>query len=112
MSRDRTVWLALAQQALLFQVTRGDALQSLARLRHLADQKRAAAIGWLAADGQQRWVDDVAPEPSPALHAVWAGAPAQCSDGQWWLPLDHLSARVGVLCLAAAAGETQYARTG
>jgi PAS domain S-box-containing protein len=97
-----TNWLALSRQALLHQVTHGNAAHSLSLLRrHLADARRHASIGWLA-EGQQRWVDNTEPQPSAALFAVWAGAPAQRADGCWWLPLDHLSTRVGVLCVSAA----------
>ncbi len=106
MSRSSTDWLALSRQVLLHQVTGNDAAQSLLLLRrHLAAAGRRAHIGWLA-DGQRQWIDNAAPESSAALFAVWAGAPAQCSDGAWWLPLDHLSARVGLLCLSAADGDT------
>jgi PAS domain S-box-containing protein len=106
MSHDSTDLLALSQQALLHQVRYGDAVQALSLLRrHLTAAGRAARIGWLA-DGERRWIDNAAPSPHPALFAVWAGAPAQCSDGCWWLPLDHLSERVGVLCLATADGDS------
>lgn len=106
MSGHGTDWPALSRQALLHQVTHGDAAHSLSLLRgHLAATGRSACIGWLA-DGQRSWVDDAAPPPHAALFAVWAGAPAQRADGRWWLPLDHLSARVGVLCLTAADDDT------
>ena len=101
-----TNWQALSQQALLHQVTHGNAPQALSLLRrHLADRRHHASIGW-SADGQRRWIDGVAPQANAALSAVWAGAPAQCADGFWWLPLDHLSSRVGLMCLAASDDDT------
>jgi PAS domain S-box-containing protein len=106
MSHDGALWIALSRQVLLHHVTHGDARHSLSLLRrHLAATGRGVRIGWLG-DGQRHWIDNDAPEPDAALFAVWAGAPAQRADGCWWLPLDHLSARVGVLCLAAADGDT------
>ena len=106
MSRDGTDWLALSRQALLHQVTHGDAAHALSLLRrHLAKERHHASIGWLA-DGQPLWIDDVVPQPNAALVALWEGAPVQSADGCWWLPLDHLSARVGVLCLTAADDDT------
>jgi PAS domain S-box-containing protein len=106
MSRDSSFWISLSRQALLHQVMHGDAARALALLRrHLRAGGRSASIGWLA-DGERRWIDNAAPAPSAALFAVWAGAAAQSADGCWWLPLDHLQARVGVLCLAAADGDT------
>jgi PAS domain S-box-containing protein len=107
MSRDRADWVALSRQVLLHHATHSDAVHALALLRrHLRDSGRSVCcIGWLAPDGERRWIDDAAPPPSAALFAVWAGAASQCADGCWWLPLDHLHARVGVLCLAAADGD-------
>ncbi len=100
-----TDWLALSRQALLHQVTHGDAVHSLSLLRrHLMETGRSVSISWLA-DGERRWVDELAPPPNPALGAVAAGAPAQSADGCWCLPLDHLSARVGLLCMTAADGD-------
>ncbi len=108
MSRDRTDWVALSRQALLHQVTHGDAEHALALLRrHVrASGRSICCIGWLATDGERRWIDNAAPPLSAALFAVCAGADAQNADGCWCLPLDHLHARVGVLCLAAADGDT------
>jgi PAS domain S-box-containing protein len=106
MSRGRADWVALSRQVLLHQVTHGDAAHSLSLLRrHLTASGRSASIGW-SADGERKWIDNAAPEPNAALFAVWAGAPAQCADGCWWLPLDHLATRSGVLCLTASAGDT------
>jgi PAS domain S-box-containing protein len=106
MSRDGALWFALSRQVLLHHVTHGDATQSLSLLRrHLVATGRSVGIGWLG-EGRRHWIDDMAPPPHAALFAVWTGAPAQSADGCWWLPLDHLSVRVGVLCLAAADGDT------
>jgi PAS domain S-box-containing protein len=110
MTRDRTDWVALSRQALLHHATHGDAAHALSLLRrHLAAAGRSACIGWLA-QGERQWIDNASPPvSSPALFAVWAGAPAQCADGCWWLPLDHLSTRVGVLCVGAADADTPAA---
>jgi PAS domain S-box-containing protein len=98
-------WLELSRQALLHHVTRGDAGQALSLLRRrLDDAGREAAIGWHR-DGQPTWIDDRAPPTHAALAGLWAGGPAQRSDGRWVLPLDHLGARVGVLCLRADAAD-------
>jgi PAS domain S-box-containing protein len=106
MKRDSRHWLALSRQVLLHQVTHGDAAHSLSLLRrHLMETGRSVSISWLA-DGERMWIDNMAPPPSAALGAVWAGAPAQRADGCWCLPLDHLSARVGVLFLTAADDDT------
>ncbi len=105
MSHDSTDWLALSRQALLHQVTHGDAVHSLSLLRrHAMATGRSVSISWLA-NAERVWIDDVAPPPSGALGAVWAGAPAQRADGSWCLPLDHLSTRVGLICLTAADGD-------
>jgi PAS domain S-box-containing protein len=100
------LFCTLAREALLRQVTRGDSERGLSQLRRrLAAAGHPAAIAW-AANGQARWIDDVAPDAadaSPALAAVRAGAPAQRDAHRWWLPLDHLGQRVGVMCLQAGA---------
>ena len=103
----RTIdWAALSRRALLHQVACGDAQHALSLLRRqLVEAGRDAAIGW-SADGRQHWIDDRAPAPHAALAAVWAGATAQRDGGRWWLPLDHLAARVGVLCLQADETDT------
>jgi PAS domain S-box-containing protein len=94
-------WAELSRRALLHHVTRGDAVQALSLLRRrLAQAGRDAAIGW-SADGEQHWIDEHVPGLNAALAAVWAGAAAQCDGQRWWLPLDHLSARIGVMSLAA-----------
>jgi PAS domain S-box-containing protein len=106
MSGDRARWVALSRQVLLHHATHGDAAHALALLRrHLQASGRSAHIGWQG-EGQRRWIDDAAPEANAALFAVWAGAAAQRADGRWWLPLDHLASRVGVLCLAADDDDT------
>jgi PAS domain S-box-containing protein len=69
--------------------------------RHLADGGRRAAIGWQTAAGLA-WVDELAPTAG-LVAALPAGAVR--AEGWWWLPLDHLSARVGVLCIEAAAAD-------
>jgi PAS domain S-box-containing protein len=100
-----TDWLALSRQALLHQVTHGDAAHSLSLLRrHLMATGRSVGISWLAG-GERMWIDGLAPPPNAALGAVWSGAPAQRADGCWCLPLDHLSARVGLICLTATDGD-------
>ncbi len=96
----------LSRQALLHQVTHGDAVHSLSLLRrHLMETGRSVRLCWFA-DGERHWIDGLAPPPGAALGAVSAGAPAQHADGGWCLPLDHFSARVGLLCLTALEGDT------
>ncbi len=98
-------WAGLSWRALLHHVARGDAAQALSLLRRqIAAAGRDAAIGW-GSHSTPHWIDDHAPQPHVALAAVWTGAPAQRGGARWWLPLDHLSARVGVLSLAADDGD-------
>jgi PAS domain S-box-containing protein len=106
MSRDRADWVALSRQVLLHHVTHGDAAHALALLRrHVTGSGRGlCCIGWLAGD-ERRWIDNAAPPPTAALFAVCAGAAAQSADGCWWLPLDHLHTRVGVLCVTQTDGD-------
>ena len=101
MSGDSAHWMSLSRQALLQQVTHGNAVHSLSLLRrHLMETGRSVSISWFA-DGERLWIDNHCPPPSAALGAVWGGGPAQRADGRWCLPLDHLSARVGLMCLTA-----------
>jgi PAS domain S-box-containing protein len=95
-------WHSLARQALLHQATRGDPAQALSQLRRkLAGLHGDAAIAWRDADAT-RWIDGTEPADCDALRAVWAGSGACCEGARWWLPLDHLGVRVGVLCIGAA----------
>jgi PAS domain S-box-containing protein len=94
-------WAGLSRRVLLHHLARGNAGQALSLLRRqLAESGRDAAIGW-SGNGAQRWIDDHAPQAHASLSALLAGAAAQRDSTRWWLPLDHLSARVGVMCLAA-----------
>jgi hypothetical protein len=96
-------WAGLARQALLHHATRGDAAQALSQLRRkLAGLRGEAAIAWRA-DGAPVWIDGVEPARHDTLGAVWAGAAAQRDASHWWLPLDQLGERIGVLCLRADA---------
>jgi PAS domain S-box-containing protein len=92
-------WDGLARQALLHHATRGDPAQALSQLRRkLAGLHGDAAIGWRAG-AVPVWIDGVEPDAADALGAVWSGAPAHHDGMRWWLPLDHLGERVGVLCI-------------
>jgi PAS domain S-box-containing protein len=98
-------WDGLARQALLHQATRGDPVQALSQLRRkLAGLRGDAAIAWRA-NAATQWIDGVEPPACEALREVWAGAPVRRDGPRWWLPLEHLGERVGVLVLSAADAE-------
>jgi PAS domain S-box-containing protein len=95
-------WDSLARQALLHQATRGDPAQALSQLRRkLAGWHGDAAIAWRDADAA-RWIDGAEPADCDALRAIWTGEGARREGAHWWLPLDHLGVRVGVLCIGLA----------
>ena len=101
-------WTALAHRALLHQASRGDALKSLVLLRrHVVAAGRATALGWRGDDGSVAWLES-APPPSATAAAQARAADASAgfeADGCWWLPLDHLAERVGVMCVQGAPGD-------
>jgi PAS domain S-box-containing protein len=101
-----TDWLALSRQVLLHQVQRGEAARVLSLLRRqLAVDGRDAAVAWIVG-ATPHWADGVAAPDGDAAHAIWTGAPAQNDGSRWWLPLDHLGSRVGVLCISRAHGDS------
>ena len=110
-TRPRNDWLAACQRALLHQVTTGDAGHALRLLRRgiIAESGRQVFLAWHAT-GDMSWLDDAAP-PDPAcmqasVEALLADA-VVAAPGAWWLlPLDHLTQRVGVLCLERRGGDT------
>jgi PAS domain S-box-containing protein len=101
-------WTALAHRALLHQASRGDALKSLVLLRrHLVAAGRQVALGWRGEEGAMDWLESAAPPASTLqTQARAAQAPAGFdADGCWWLPLDHLAERVGLMCVQGAPGD-------
>jgi len=108
----RTDWVVVCHRALLHHVSRGGALGALSLLRDgiLADNRRDAAIAYAGDDHSLQWVGQAAP---PALAAQgarleqWLRAESVAAVEGWWLlPLEHLSCRVGVLCLQRRIGDT------
>jgi len=101
-------WTALAHRALLHQASRGDALKSLVLLRrHVVTAGREAALGWRDEEGAMAWLESAAP-PLSTLEAQSAAAKATAgfeAGGCWWLPLDHLAERVGLMCVQGAPGD-------
>jgi PAS domain S-box-containing protein len=98
-------WFTLSRQLLLHQVQRGDPQRALSLLRRqLAVEGRDASLAWIVG-ATPVWVDGVSASVGDAAQAVWSGAPAQNDGTRWWLPLDHLGGRVGVLCISRVDGD-------
>lgn len=104
-------WIALSRRALLHQAVRGDPLQALVlMLWQVNEAGRSASIAWRSDGGDAlSWLEAAPcarPEALTGLSSRLRHARAAWqADGLWWLPLDHLSERLGVLCLAAAEGD-------
>jgi PAS domain S-box-containing protein len=98
-------WTALSRRALLHHVSRGDPAQALLLLRRqLIGASREAWIAWRGGDDAPAWIEGAAPPAQPP----WTSPPVRVG-GRWWLPLDHLDERVGVLVIAARPDEAASA---
>jgi PAS domain S-box-containing protein len=103
--------LAACHRALLHQITTGDAMHALVLLQRgvVAESARKVQTALRSGAGVS-WVHS-APGPAAAqlqapAQAILAGAAAEAPAGWWLLPLDHLTQRVGVLCLERRTGDS------
>jgi hypothetical protein len=106
-------WVALCYRALLHHVSRGHAQGALTLLRSgiLAGDGRDSAIAFTATEGRGlQWVGDALPDslvPNlPCIEQLLKGSATLEAAGWWLLPLEHLSQRVGVLCLQQRPGDS------
>ena len=110
----RADWLAICHRALLHHVNCGSATGALTLLRDgiLADNRREAAIAFVAADGSGvHWAGGQVPPLALAPHRTgleqWLrGAPPVQIEGWWLLPLERLSQGAGLLCLERRSADT------